>query len=114
MQNIKVSRDGAVGVITIDRPERFNSMDVETARDFRKAGLQLARADDVACVIVRGVGTVFCSGADLKYIRDRGAQEDFGYQRPDGTAAPPGFGDSFKEILEYLHSTISEIKRAPK
>jgi 2-(1,2-epoxy-1,2-dihydrophenyl)acetyl-CoA isomerase len=25
-----------------------------------------------------------------------------------------GFGESFKQILEYLHSTISEIKRAPK
>jgi 2-(1,2-epoxy-1,2-dihydrophenyl)acetyl-CoA isomerase len=25
-----------------------------------------------------------------------------------------GYGESFKQILEYLHSTISEIKRAPK
>ena len=28
--------------------------------------------------------------------------------------APDGFGERFKQILEYLHSTISEIRRAPK
>ncbi|MDE3129322.1 MAG: enoyl-CoA hydratase/isomerase family protein [Gemmatimonadota bacterium] len=113
-EHIRVERDGPVGLLTIDRPERFNSMDVETARDFRKAGLQLARDRDVRCVIVRGTNGIFCSGADLKYIRARGSQEDFGYLRPDGAAAPPGFGEGFKEILEYLHSAISEIKRAPK
>ena len=32
----------------------------------------------------------------------------------DGTGAPPGYGESFKEILEYLHSAISEFKRAAK
>lgn len=109
-----MARDGAVGIITIDRPGRFNSMDVATAQDFRKAGLQFARAEDVRCVVIRGVNGVFCSGADLKYIRERGDAEDFGYLHPEGVAPEQGFGESFKQILEYLHSTISEIKRAPK
>jgi 2-(1,2-epoxy-1,2-dihydrophenyl)acetyl-CoA isomerase len=65
-------------------------------------------------VIIEGTNGVFCSGADLKYVRDRGTERDFGYLRPKGTAAPPGYGESFKEILEYLHSAISEFKRAPK
>lgn len=114
MNHIRVERAGGVGTITIDRAERFNSMDVETAQEFRKAGLQMARDEEVRCVVIRGVGSVFCSGADLKYIRGEGSQADFGYLRPEGTAAPPGYGESFKEILEYIHSTISEIKRAPK
>ncbi len=108
-----MARDGAVGIITIDRPDRFNSLDVATARDFRKAGLQYARDSDVRCVVIRGVGKVFCSGADLKYIREKGDPEDFSYLQPDGVS-DQGFGESFKQILEYLHSTISEIKRAPK
>jgi 2-(1,2-epoxy-1,2-dihydrophenyl)acetyl-CoA isomerase len=32
--------------------------------------------------------------------------------RPFAAGAP--FGDSFQQILEYIHSTISEIRRAPK
>ena len=114
MEHIRVTRDGAVGIITIDRRDRFNSLDVSTAQEFRKAGLQMARADDVRCVVIRGAGGVFCSGADLKYIRDRGDAGDFAYLHPEGTTPEQGYGESFKQILEYLHSTISEIKRAPK
>ena len=109
-----MTREGAVGVITIDRRERFNSLDVRTAQDLRKAGLQYARDDDVRCVVIRGVEGVFCSGADLKYIRGQREAEDFSYLRPGDGGAESGFCESFKQILEYLHSTISEIKRAPK
>jgi 2-(1,2-epoxy-1,2-dihydrophenyl)acetyl-CoA isomerase len=114
MEHIRMTRDGAVGIITIDRRERFNAMDVATAQEFRKAGLQFARAEDVRCVVLRGAGGVFCSGADLKYIRDRGDRGDFGYLQPEGVGPEQGYGESFKQILEYIHSTISEIKRAPK
>ena len=60
-----------MGLITIDRPERFNSLDVATAQDLRRAGLQYARDEAVRAVVLRGTGGVFCSGADLKYIRAR-------------------------------------------
>jgi 2-(1,2-epoxy-1,2-dihydrophenyl)acetyl-CoA isomerase len=111
-----MARDGAVGIITIDRPARFNSLDVATAQDFRKAGLQMARDEAIRCVVIRGTGKAFCSGADLKYIRARGAGGDFNYLQPNGSKAGEnaGYGEGFKQILEYLHSTISEIKRAPK
>jgi 2-(1,2-epoxy-1,2-dihydrophenyl)acetyl-CoA isomerase len=114
MKHIRVERNGAVGILTIDRRERLNSLDVETAQDFRRAGLQLARDRDVRAVLVRGEGGVFCSGADLKYIRDGGDDADLGYLQP-GTRQPnEGYGEIFKQILEYIHSTISEIRRAPK
>jgi len=117
MTNIFVSRIGAVAVITIDRPARFNSFDIQTAQDFRRAGLHCARDQQVRAVVVRGVPGVFCSGADLKFIRDGGDARDLAYltQRPRGERrARPGYGDVFKQILEYIHSTISEIRRAPK
>jgi 2-(1,2-epoxy-1,2-dihydrophenyl)acetyl-CoA isomerase len=109
-----MERDGALGIITIDRRERFNSLDVATARDLRKAGLQYARDPEVRAVILRGSGRVFCSGADLKYIRAGGDDSELGYLMPAARAVPRGYGEIFKQILEYLHSTISEIRRAPK
>ena len=114
MASILTAREGAVGVITIARRERFNSLDVATAREFRAAGLAMARDPAVRAVVVRGEGGVFCSGADLKYIRERGVAADFGYLHPEGSGPPTGYGESFKQILEYLHSAISEIRRAPK
>ncbi len=114
MEHIKIQRDGAVGLITIDRRARFNSFDVTTARDFRKAGLDLARDQAVRAVVLRGAGGVFSSGADLKYIRAESTRADLGYLSPGAREVPRGHGEVFKQILEYLHSAISEIKRAPK
>jgi 2-(1,2-epoxy-1,2-dihydrophenyl)acetyl-CoA isomerase len=112
--HIHLARDGAVGVITIDRRARFNSLDVATAQDLRRAGLQMAREEAVRVVVLRGAGGAFCSGADLKYIASGGSDDDLGYLTPAERAIPAGYGERFKQILEYLHSTISEIRRAPK
>lgn len=106
--------EDAVGYITIDRPARFNSLDVRTAQDLRRAGLMLARDDSVRVVILTGVNGVFCSGADLKYIRAGGEAEDLAYLSPAARETPSGYGERFKQILEYIHSTIAEIRRAPK
>ena len=114
MRHIRVEREGAVGVLTIARRERLNSLDVETAQEFRRAGLQLARDREVRAVVIRGEGGVFCSGADLKYIRDGGDDADLGYLQPETRKPDEGYGEIFKQNLEYIHSTISEIRRAPK
>jgi 2-(1,2-epoxy-1,2-dihydrophenyl)acetyl-CoA isomerase len=58
----------------------------------------MARDSSIRAVVLRGEGGVLCSGADLK----------------DSRAASPTYGAAFKEILEYIHRTISEIRRAPK
>lgn len=114
MTHIRMERQDGAGIITIDRAERFNSMDVATAQDLRRAGLQLSRDEQVRAVVIRGVAGVFCSGADLKYIGGGGEADDLSYLTARGGAGHSRYGDVFKQILEYLHSTISEIKRAPK
>lgn len=119
MTNILSERDDAVGIITINRPARFNAMDVQTAQDFRRAALGFARDASVRCVVLKGLPGMFCSGADLKFIRDGGSEPDLGYltaaeYRQPQAGAPTQYGDVFKQILEYIHSAISEIRRAPK
>jgi 2-(1,2-epoxy-1,2-dihydrophenyl)acetyl-CoA isomerase len=112
--HIRARVDAGIGFITIDRPERFNSLDVRTAQDLRRVGLAMARDAAVRVVVIAGVNGVFCSGADLKYIRGGGEAADLAYLTPDARETPPGYGERFKQILEYLHSTIAEIRRAPK
>ncbi len=112
--HIRADVADAIGYITIDRPARFNSLDVRTAQDLRRAGLMLARDDRVRVVILTGANGVFCSGADLKYVRAGGESEDLAYLSPVARETPSGYGERFKQILEYIHSTIAEIRRAPK
>ena len=114
VEHIQTRVERGVGYITIDRRERFNSLDVRTAQDLRRAGLAMARDANVRVVVLTGTNGVFCSGADLKYIRSGGDPVDLAYLSPDARTAPDGFGERFKQILEYLHSTIAEIRRAPK
>jgi len=118
MTNIDVSQIGGIAVITINRPARFNSLDIQTAQDLRRAGLHCARDERIRAVVIRGLPGVFCSGADLKFIRDGGDAGDLAYltyQRLRGERrSRANYGDVFKQILEYIHSTISEIRRAPK
>ncbi|HET9555268.1 MAG TPA: enoyl-CoA hydratase-related protein [Anaeromyxobacteraceae bacterium] len=113
--SIRIERHGAVGVLLMDRPERFNALDVRMAQDLRSAGLKLARDGEVRAVVLRGTGgKAFCSGADLKYIRGGGDGGDLAYLAPGDRPRTAGYGAIFKQILEYLHSTISEIRRSPK
>ncbi len=114
MSHIRIEREGAVGILVMERRERFNAMDVEMARDFRQAGLKLARDPEVRAVILKGYPGVFSSGADLKYIRGGGDQAGLGYLSPGARDIPQGHGEVFKQILEYIHSTLSEIRRSPK
>jgi 2-(1,2-epoxy-1,2-dihydrophenyl)acetyl-CoA isomerase len=117
MTHIHAERRGPIGLIQIDRPTRFNAMDVKTAQDFRLAGLQFARDDHLRVIVVKGLPGVFCSGADLKFIRDGGDAGDLAYLSAAASAAGGAAATSgavFKQILEYIHSTISEIRRAPK
>lgn len=109
---VRIERRDGVGVIALDRPERFNSLDVRTAQDLRRAGLALARDESVGCVVLRGRPEVFCSGVDLKYVREGGSADDLAYLAPGASRAGPGA--VFKQVLEYVNSTLSEIRRAPK
>jgi 2-(1,2-epoxy-1,2-dihydrophenyl)acetyl-CoA isomerase len=117
--NVRCERRGRLGVITLDRAQRHNALDVEMARDLRHAGLELARDEGIGAVVLRGSGGIFCSGVDLKYVQAGGKEADLAYLQPSGPAsetasAGPRFGPAFKQTLEYLASTISEIRRAPK
>jgi enoyl-CoA hydratase len=60
------SRDGNVGIITLNRPERLNAINGGLLRDFIEQ-LETAREDKEAIsVILTGAGRAFCAGEDLK------------------------------------------------
>lgn len=60
------SRPDHIAVITIDRPERRNSLDLYHFHDLAKAWRQVRDDDDIWVAILTGVEGNFCSGADLK------------------------------------------------
>lgn len=60
------SREGRVGIITLNRPERLNAINKELLKDFIEQ-IETARKDNqVVTVVLRGAGRAFCAGEDLK------------------------------------------------
>jgi len=62
---IKVEMDESVAVMTQNRPEVYNALNMEMALEI-KDFYEKATADaNVRCVLITGAGKGFCSGADL-------------------------------------------------
>lgn len=56
--------------ITLNRPEKFNSINKELAYQFQSALDDCAGDKAIRCVIISGVGKAFCAGQDLGEIVD--------------------------------------------
>jgi enoyl-CoA hydratase len=73
---IHVEREGAVAVVTVDRPDVLNALDVPTLTELRDRLRELADDADVRVVILTGAGEkAFVAGADIKYMSGLGVEE---------------------------------------
>jgi enoyl-CoA hydratase len=69
LETLLVERDGAVAVITINRPKVLNALNTQTLDELRRAILDLAHDASVRVVILTGSGEKsFVAGADINEI----------------------------------------------
>lgn len=61
---LATSRDGAVSLLTLQRPDRRNALHLQLCRDISAAVTEEVAAG-ARVLVVTGEGTSFCSGADL-------------------------------------------------
>jgi len=54
-----------VGLVTLNRPEQLNAIDLEMLDDFNDLFARLSHDDAIRVLIITGSGQGFCSGADL-------------------------------------------------
>jgi methylglutaconyl-CoA hydratase len=65
---LKLTLDGALATITLDRPEKRNAISTEMIEDLL-AALDEVEAGPARVVILTGAGKAFCSGMDLDGLR---------------------------------------------
>jgi methylglutaconyl-CoA hydratase len=70
MKNIRMTVDGAIGRITLARPEKKNALDRLTADELAEALFALSESPSVNVVALDGEGPDFCTGADLAALED--------------------------------------------
>lgn len=64
--SVLIERSGQLWVVTIDRPERRNAVDRETAAALADAFRAFDADPEAAVAVLTGAGGTFCAGADLQ------------------------------------------------
>jgi len=94
---IRFEREGAVAVVSLNRPDRLNALNSTLLKELGDAFEAIAADDGVRAVLLRGEGRAFCSGADLK----------------DGFEAGVSTGDSLRAnyhpVIECMRSLEKPI-----
>jgi enoyl-CoA hydratase len=75
---LRVEVDGAVAVVTLNRPEARNALSSELLSRLRQAMADLGSDEDVGAVILTGTDPAFCAGLDLKELSAGGRLLDDG------------------------------------
>lgn len=73
--SVELTRDGAVAVLTLSRPEKYNAVNQAMHRDLQQALRAIQRDRDVRALVFTGAGKAFCAGQDLTEFGSHG--DDF-------------------------------------
>ena len=92
---VEMETRGAVAVITLNRPDASNTLNLQVAMDLLAAAMTCGRNPAVRAVVLTGAGKNFCFGGDLRGMIAKGKAAD-AYLR---------------ELTTYLHEAISHFVR---
>ncbi|MFE6335144.1 enoyl-CoA hydratase/isomerase family protein [Streptomyces sp. NPDC057798] len=70
---LRVTRDGAVATVRVDRP-KVNAVDPAMIEQFLATLAPLAADPQVRCIVITGTGRFFIAGADIAVMRDLSAE----------------------------------------
>lgn len=92
---VTLERNEEIAVLTLNRPDAYNALNLDLTRAFADAMIALASDDSVRGIVLTGAGRAFCAGGDLKWV---GAFEA-------GTVA------AFHTLASNLHVGVTEMRR---
>ncbi len=64
-QEVMVEKKGRVGIVTLNRPHRLNSLGEPMVSEMRQALEELNQDASIGAIVLTGTGRAFCSGADF-------------------------------------------------
>lgn len=98
-ETIQLEMRGSVCVLTLNRPERLNALNVQVGNDF-KAAISEALDRGARAIVLTGAGRAFCAGGDLREMQE--------IAKKDGRVEA-----FFDEPLRVLNEAILLIRKTP-
>jgi 2-(1,2-epoxy-1,2-dihydrophenyl)acetyl-CoA isomerase len=96
-ETVRLEGEGAVGVVTLDRPNHLNSLTQQLTEELLDAVTVVTEDDDVRCVVLRGAGSGFGAGADLSQFEGDGRDES-----------------AIRQLASTLHESLHSLCHADK
>lgn len=82
-QNLIVTKEGNLALVTINRPEVRNALNTETWQEIKQLVNDLEQDDNIRVVIITGAGDkAFVAGADINSLKERSMLETFRGENP--------------------------------
>ncbi|MFI3253090.1 MAG: enoyl-CoA hydratase-related protein [Eubacteriales bacterium] len=70
MDNITLTQEGKVALVTMNRPKAMNALDSKTIDELSSLMTQLEGDDNVHVIVITGAEKAFVAGADIKEMAD--------------------------------------------
>jgi enoyl-CoA hydratase len=71
-----VSKVGAIGIVTLNRPEVRNAIDLRMVQDLGTVLDTIAVDEEIRAIVITGAGEkAFAAGADIAQLKERGVQD---------------------------------------
>ena len=101
---VRVERDGAIGWVIFDHPERRNAISANMWGAIPEAAAELDADDAIRVVILRGAGEqAFVSGADISEFQENRTVEKASDYDSDNARAFAAFALIRKPVLAMIH-----------
>ncbi len=73
MSMVELEREGAIGIVRLNRPERLNAMSTGLVLELHQVLAQANADTDITVIVLTGAGRAFCAGDDLKEFDQQSA-----------------------------------------
>ena len=102
---LRIERDGPVGRLVLDNPERRNAIGAEMWRTIPKAIGEFNADAAIRVIVIRGEGTqAFAAGADIsEFEKNRSSEGDVKKYEAATTAAHLAIESSPKPVIALIH-----------
>lgn len=94
-ETVLVERKDKTGMITLNRPQKFNTFSSQMAEELNAALYQLDEDEEVRVIIIKGAGKVFSTGIDVSEFQGKSPSEY----------------PAWLSLMDQMHLTIASVSK---
>jgi enoyl-CoA hydratase len=108
---VRLDFDDAVATLTLDRPDRLNTITRDLIADFRDALAEAQAQDEIRVIRLKGAGRAFCAGYDIDWGAEsmKEAEADAPWDPMADLAMMSRFVDAYMSLWRSPKPVVAQI-----